>query len=240
MEQGVMRSAAASGTAAGCDILLNYPLWILSKRMSAGMGVPALRELYKGGGGLWCSVGPTTILEEGISTKLSSAFSGGTSAMVSGCCAGLMITSQVENCITKAHKNETSLRQAIVHQYKTAGMKGLMIPNGIVATALREIPFAGCLFFLRNKIRDTSATTFPSWHPASHEVCSAILSASVAGPSSQPFAVLAAHQQAHDTSIRESFKIILGEKALFRGLLSRTASITGTLLVIPMVIESLA
>ena len=240
MEQGALRSAVVVGAAAGCDIIINYPLWIISKRMSAGMSSPSFKELYKGGGGLWCSVGPTTVIEEGISTKLSSTVSGGSSAMISGCCAGLLITSQVENCITKAHMNGNSLRGEAVSQYQKNGIKGIAIPNGMAATAAREVPFAGCLFFLRNRIRDFSVKHYPNGHFAFHEIASAAVSACIAGPTSQPFAVLAAHQQAHDLPIAKSFKIIYNNGGFFRGLLSRTASITGTLLIIPMALDIFA
>merc|ERR1719453_2654833 len=60
------RRSAAVGAGCGADILLNYPMWIVAKRM--GVGLPAMPatipELYKGGGSLWASLGPTTIIED--------------------------------------------------------------------------------------------------------------------------------------------------------------------------------
>ena len=70
MERRVLR-AASVGAAMGADILINYPLWIVAKRVGAGLSaLPPLHRLYAGGGALWISIAPTTIIEDGVSTVL--------------------------------------------------------------------------------------------------------------------------------------------------------------------------
>ena len=70
MERRVLR-AASVGAAMACDIVINYPLWIVAKRLGAGLSaLPPLHRLYAGGGALWVSIAPTTIIEDGVSTVL--------------------------------------------------------------------------------------------------------------------------------------------------------------------------
>ena len=70
MDRKVVR-AASVGAAMAADILINYPLWIVAKRLGAGLSaLPPLHRLYAGGGALWVSIAPTTIIEDGVSTVL--------------------------------------------------------------------------------------------------------------------------------------------------------------------------
>ena len=70
MERQILR-AASVGAAMACDIVINYPLWIVAKRVGAGLSaLPPLHRLYAGGGALWVSIAPTTIIEDGVSTVL--------------------------------------------------------------------------------------------------------------------------------------------------------------------------
>ena len=70
MDRRVLR-AASVGAAMACDIVINYPLWIVAKRLGAGLSaLPPLHRLYAGGGALWVSIAPTTIIEDGVSTVL--------------------------------------------------------------------------------------------------------------------------------------------------------------------------
>ncbi len=49
-ENKYIRQLGVVMLANGLDIMINYPTWILSKRMSAGLGVPrGVAELYRGG-----------------------------------------------------------------------------------------------------------------------------------------------------------------------------------------------
>ena len=49
--------------------VVNFPLWIAAKRISAGLPLPAMHEVYKGSGSLYLAMGPMTIVEDG-STSL--------------------------------------------------------------------------------------------------------------------------------------------------------------------------
>ena len=59
----------------GCDIALNYPLWVAAKRLSVGMSAfpSTVRAVYRGGGSLWLSLGPTTIIEDAVTDILCSS-----------------------------------------------------------------------------------------------------------------------------------------------------------------------
>ena len=41
--------------ASGADMVVNFPLWIAAKRLSAGLPLPRLGEIYKGSGALYPS-----------------------------------------------------------------------------------------------------------------------------------------------------------------------------------------
>ena len=65
MERSVLRARAA-GAAMACDIVVNYPLWIVAKRVGAGLSAfPPLHRLYAGGARSGCRSPPTTIIEDG-------------------------------------------------------------------------------------------------------------------------------------------------------------------------------
>ena len=93
------------GLAMCCDIACNYPLWIAAKRIGANLSpFPSeLKNLYKGGGTLWLSLGPTTIVEDKVTSILNLALNGQEncwycgllSAATSGMVAAVLVTSQV-------------------------------------------------------------------------------------------------------------------------------------------------
>lgn len=99
-----LRSVAV-GAAMCCDIACNYPLWIAAKRMGANLSpFPSdFKNLYKGGGALWLSLGPTTMVEDKVTSVLNQAFGnndqdglhGLLSAATSGMVAAVLVTSQV-------------------------------------------------------------------------------------------------------------------------------------------------
>ena len=97
--------SAHVAVAAGADTVINYPLWIVAKRMGAGLpAFPPLRRLYSGGGALWVSMAPTTVIEDGVTTGLRRfAESELLCAAASGVAAALLCTSQIEHVITAAH-----------------------------------------------------------------------------------------------------------------------------------------
>ena len=69
----------------------------------------------------------------------------------------------------------------------------------------------------------------------------AVITACIAGPTSHAPSVVAAHQQAHAVTISVALRQILaasGWRGLFAGLLPRTASLAGSLFVMPFSIET--
>ena len=87
MDRRVLR-AASVGAAMAADILINYPLWIVAKRLGAGLSaLPPLHRLYAGGGALWVSIAPTTIIEDGVSTLLKPRCGDLTASAASGAIA---------------------------------------------------------------------------------------------------------------------------------------------------------
>jgi hypothetical protein len=100
-----MRSVAV-GLAMCSDITCNYPLWIAAKRIGANLTpFPSdLKNLYKGGGALWLSLGPTTMVEDKVTSMMNQSLNsdgenhwshGLLSAATSGMVAALVVTSQV-------------------------------------------------------------------------------------------------------------------------------------------------
>ena len=161
MERRVLR-AASVGAAMACDIIINYPLWIVAKRVGAGLtAFPPLRRLYAGGGALWVSIAPTTIIEDGVSTVLKPRCGDLAASAASGAIAGVCVTSQVERCITASHARNLSVRETAVAIYRR-GVAGLILPPGMLATACREVPFAAALFAVRPRLRKIAEERYPT------------------------------------------------------------------------------
>lgn len=99
-----LRSVAVGGAMCS-DIACNYPLWIAAKRIGANLPpFPSdIKNLYKGGGALWLSLGPTTMVEDKVTSLLNKTFRGRDaqwyhgllSAATSGVVAAMLVTSQV-------------------------------------------------------------------------------------------------------------------------------------------------
>ena len=54
MDHRQLLRAAGVGAAMGMDVVINYPLWIIAKRVGAGLpALPPVRRIYAGGGALW-------------------------------------------------------------------------------------------------------------------------------------------------------------------------------------------
>ena len=238
-DDATSQRAVATAFAALCDIAINYPLWIVGKRLSAGLGVPAMGDLYKGGGSLWCSTGPTIVLEDFVTEEgKRHGLHSGVSACLSGAIAGSLVTAQVENCITRSHAKGTTVMQATAGIYRNAGVAGLILPHGMLATAAREIPFAGSLFFLRGRARDFYVERWEGTKGGEYiaEALASVTAACVGAPLSHPFSVISAHQQANDVSLKQALSEVK-PKHLMRGVLPRTVSICSTMLVVPLVVE---
>lgn len=147
------------GMAMCCDIVCNYPLWIAAKRIGANLSpFPAeIKHIYKGGGALWLSLGPTTMVEEKVTSLLNQAMNDQQhhwyqcllSAATSGMVAALLVASQVEYLITASHAEATSIGTTVHTLYSRHGAQHLLLPPGMLAMVGREVPFASALFFVQ-------------------------------------------------------------------------------------------
>ena len=240
MERQILR-AASVGAAMACDIVINYPLWIVAKRVGAGLSaLPPLHRLYAGGGALWVSIAPTTIIEDGVSTVLKPRCGDLAASAASGAIAGVCVTSQVERCITAAHASNLSVRETAVAIYRRGGVAGLMLPPGMFATACREMPFAAALFAVRPRLRKIAEERYPTTQRFLRELSCGVTAASVAGPASHAPSVVAAYQQATDVTPRQAIAKIYaagGLREFFRGLPARTVSLAGTFTVVPLALD---
>lgn len=105
------RAAVVAGASAA-DMICNFPLWIVAKRLSAGVGLPNVSELYKGSGSLYFAMGPMVVVQDGSTALALDKFNQAgvgpqaalcASAMLSGAVGALAVGAQVEGCITRAH-----------------------------------------------------------------------------------------------------------------------------------------
>ena len=152
--------------ASGADMLLNFPLWIAAKRISAGLPLPTRAELYKGSSSLWLAMGPMTVVEDGstalvmrtIGERLDPEPAHAASASASGAIAALFVGSQVEGVITRAHSTKASVAHTAISTLRAGGVSSLIFPSGMLMCAAREVPYAGCLFYLSGHIRSWLAS----------------------------------------------------------------------------------
>ena len=244
----------------GCcaDMLVNYPLWIVAKRLSAGLGLPAVSEIYKGSTSLLVAFGPMVLLQDGSTGELLRHFEGkiqsqtvahATAACISGGIGALFVGSQIEGMITHAHATKQTVAQAAGSMYRTGGLSAIALPYGALAMVGREVPYAGSLFFLSGWIRSRVHGTWPvSDEPGlaasrvPRDMLSAAVTASIAGPLSQAPSVVAAYQQAHQVSLSSACQRIAaagGAAGFFGGLIPRTLSLAGSLFVMPFTVETL-
>lgn len=196
--------------AAGADTVINYPLWIVAKRMGAGLpAFPPLRRLYSGGGALWVSMAPTTVIEDGVTTGLRRfAESELLCAAASGVAAALLCTSQIEHVITAAHARGDGVAATARRVLRDRGAAGLLLPPGMAAMACREIPFAAALFAGRPRIAAEAERRFgPAATPGARvakEVACGAAAAAVGGPVSHAPSVVAAYQQATNAPLAKA------------------------------------
>eukprot|EP00397_Hematodinium_sp_SG-2012_P049135 GEMP01056548.1.p2 GENE.GEMP01056548.1~~GEMP01056548.1.p2 ORF type:complete len:116 (+),score=26.60 GEMP01056548.1:319-666(+) len=86
--------------ATGLDVVLNYPLWILGKRLGAGLKAPRkLLDYYKGGGLLWASYGPTLVLEDHTQRVLGNFVTPAQGSLLAGVSGALFVATWVETYI---------------------------------------------------------------------------------------------------------------------------------------------
>lgn len=253
----VVDRVAVVGAACAADMIINFPLWITAKRVSAGLSLPGLPELYKGSGSLFLAMGPMLTIADkstAISLGLLEDRVGNVDARhaiascVSGAVGALCVGGQIEGHIARAHATGHTVWQTVCIAYRTGGPALLALPHGTLMVAAREFPYGGCLFFLSGRIREQVRTAIGSDGASSNAVkriasdmASAALTAVVAGPLSHAPSVVAAHQQAHGVPFLEACNQIrrsAGVKGFFLGLLPRTCSLAGSLFVFPLTVET--
>lgn len=243
-----LRSSGAVAVAMLADIVINYPLWIVGKRIGAGL-TPypgSLSLIYKGSGLLYVSLGPTTVIEDGVTRGLGHVLtqvSHAVPAAMSGCVAAVLVTSQVEHLITRSHALNMTMGETAKHLRSQHGLLYLLKPPGMRMMMLREIPFAVSLFYMRpiltKRFIDPDAPL--QW---TRELACGAATASVAVPLSQIPAVVGAYQQATGVgNTQAAIKQLIasgGVRELFRGMLPRMLSLTGTFTCVPCCLRALS
>lgn len=226
-----------AAAAAAADMLLNYPLWILAKRISANLPPPrTIQTLYKGSTHLYLSTGPTTVVEESVTRRLGG---GAGPAMASGLAAAGCVGAQTEALVTRAHATGASVPDAAREAFRA---RRLMLPPGLLMVAAREIPYAGCLFWLSGRARELVGGARAGGRSIATDALAAVFTAAVAGPLSHVPACVAAHQQAHALGLSASVRAIYASRGVWgfwSGLGARSASLAGSLFIVPFVLERL-
>jgi len=148
-EINLARRAGIVAAASAVDMVVNFPLWIVAKRISAGLPLPATRDMYKGSGHLYLAMGPMTVVEDGSTTVVDRALDNLTSlskpmalawaSTASGLAGALLIGAQVEAIITRAHSLGGSVGEASGAAYRAGGIRALLMPHGLCMIAAREV-----------------------------------------------------------------------------------------------------
>lgn len=231
--------------ATAADTIVNYPLWMYAKRSSAGLcGPTSPYLLYKGCFSIWLSTGPTIIAEEAISRTVAELSDGASSnslsklgaGVLAGATAAVLITSPVEDIVTKAHARGTSVLSILQTKIRSRnGLISLCLPHGALACAGREVPFATSLFCVQPAVSKWMSTGKKP--QLQHELSGAVVAAAVGCPLGQAPAVVMAYQQANDVNFKTAFDILSrqGTRRLFRGVIARTVSCASTMAIVPIV-----
>lgn len=206
MDASAATRGAIVGAAMGADVIVNYPLWIVAKRVGAGLkALPPLSLLYSGGGALWLSIAPTCIIEDGVTTELK-RYVDAPDVILAGCsgvAAAVCVTSQVERVITCAHARCVSVSAAAASILKERGVRSLLLPPGMTAMALREAPFAAALFALRPRISEAVERRAPPNTPRpARELACGCAAAAVGAPPSHAPSVVAAYESPRGICLR--------------------------------------
>lgn len=261
-ESEVRRSAVVA-TAMGCDIILNYPLWVAAKRL--GVGLPAFpgtfRGIYVGAGSLFMSLAPTVIIEDTVTRLLrntldasendgESSICGVPSDLIcsatSGAVAACFVASPVEHLITRSHALESDIFSTVHRTYISHGFMRVLVPPGLTAMIGREIPFAASLFWLQptlSKLFDDLNKDAECNISIAKYLCVGVATSAVATPISHIPSVVAAYQQGHGVGIKTAVQELYSVGGFFefwRGLAARTVSLAGTMTVVPFVMHALA
>lgn len=258
-----LRRGALVGLGAAGDIAINYPLWIIAKRVAAGLGWPAARDLYKGGGLLWLSLGPTFVCEDlcsrllvppatsaaaRIGLALGSEGEAALAAAAAGAVAGIAVAAPIENVLTRAHKTGFSTRDA-ARDITRGGIISTMMPRGMAAMVGREVPFSLGLFFLKERVarhfhklagtdqaHSGSSGAHAQWWCT--ELTASLTTSTVCNIPAHPPSVVLALQQAHDLQFRDALAraCATGWRGFYAGFAARTVAIAGTMTVVPLIL----
>lgn len=221
-----VRAGAVMVLATGLDTLVNYPLWILGKRLGAGLKAPTkVRDYYKGSSLMLVSYAPTLILEENIIRSIGDNMPPLQGSMIAGVAGALAVTTWVETQITRLH----AARHTTTAFPPLFGMP-LRFPCGSAMLVCREVPFCCSLFCLHDYMTSRNY----------HHIAASLVAGFVGATISHVPSVIVARQQAHPVSLMETMKAFraIGLMSLWKGYVPRTLSLVGTMLVVPMVRDS--
>mmetsp|Transcript_33019 Transcript_33019/g.77179 ORF Transcript_33019/g.77179 Transcript_33019/m.77179 type:complete len:321 (+) Transcript_33019:187-1149(+) len=243
--------------ATGCDQTINYPMWILAKRIGAGLGWPRVGDLYKGCAALYLTYFPTVAVEDASTRVLTDSLTRlapslgdqGREVLAAACggvAAGVLVANPTENIVVKAHARDTGVADACRYIWQKGGLRGMLCPYGSTAMMLREAPFSAGLFYLRDRM----ATFFHGQSTNSalaggsksrtrwwaEEFAGSIACAAIVNVASHPASVVLAMQQAYDITTREALRRLWSEgglRSFYRGYLPRSATLGGTMFTVP-------
>jgi hypothetical protein len=214
-----------------------------------------MSEMYKGAGAVWTAYAPTIACEEQFSHGLTSAVGamiphlGHQGRELAACAAagaisGLVVAAPVENLVTRAHAAEISLGDALRSSLHRRGLYGILCPYGQTMMVGREVPFSIGVFFLRDHIaqwfhkrlhRDSS---LQYWFG---ELASSMTCAAAVNIPAHPPSVVLAWQQAREVPLLDALHQIhanSGLRGFYKGFVSRSVSVGGTMFVVPIVLSS--
>mmetsp|Transcript_58287 Transcript_58287/g.161153 ORF Transcript_58287/g.161153 Transcript_58287/m.161153 type:complete len:311 (-) Transcript_58287:468-1400(-) len=224
---------AMVGLACAADLAVNYPLWVVAKRLGAGLSMPRGREFYKGAFCVWLSYFPTVACDEAIGSRFAATVgavmpglgSEGrelAAAATAGALSGLLVAAPTENLVTRAHSSGASVAQAFRNVLRTDGIRRMAMPFGMTAMMGREVPFSMGIFCLRDHFArlchdysnhhsgsvatDTSSLrrSGSSLQWWAEELGSSMACAAVVNLPAHPASVVLAQQQAHCLRLGEA------------------------------------
>ena len=228
----------------GMDIVINYPLWIVAKRVGAGLSAlppstQAVRRRRR-------ALGVDRPYHHHRGRRVH-----GPKAAVwgpRGVCGvrrdrGRLRRRRLTGR-TVHHRGPRQLkciigRERLPWPSTTRRRRWINLAARHAATACREVPFAAALFAVRPRLRKIAEERYPTTQRFLRELSCGVAAASVAGPASHAPSVVAAYQQATDVTPRQAIAKIraAGGLEFFRGLPARTLSLAGTFTVVPLALD---